>query len=108
MGTVKLLPSHTHTHTHSLSAMLRAVLLAVVQGLWPLLQVLRWVWDACVSLLFVLVAGWRRKMILPPVFNPLLMRSAAQLAHDIRERKVGTHNSFLAVFRAYYLVNIEL
>lgn len=85
-------PTHTraraHTHTHSQSAMLRAVLLAVVQALWPLLQVLRWVWDACVSLLFVLVAGWRRKIILPPVFNPVLMRSAAQLAHDIRERKL--------------------
>lgn len=79
-----------NTHTHIRLVMLWSVFLAVLQVLWPLLQALRWLWDAWVTVVFVLVAGWRRKIALPPVFNPVLLLSASQLAHDIRERKVRT------------------
>ncbi|KAK8384835.1 hypothetical protein O3P69_014416 [Scylla paramamosain] len=77
--------------------MLRSVLMAVLQVAWPLLQVVRWLWDAWVTVLFVVVAGWRRKISLPPVFNPVLLLSASQLAHDIRERKLTS----LEVVRCY-------
>lgn len=80
-----------------MSAMLRSVFVWVVQVLWPLLQALRWLWDAWVTAVFMLVMGWRRKIALPPVFNPVLLRSASQLAQDIRERKLTS----LEVVRCY-------
>ncbi|XP_071540461.1 fatty-acid amide hydrolase 2-B-like isoform X2 [Panulirus ornatus] len=69
----------------------------VVRLIWPLLQVVRWAWDMWVSVVFFVAVGWRRKSVLPPVFNPALLLSASELAHNIRERKMSS----VEVVRSY-------
>ncbi|XP_069181502.1 fatty-acid amide hydrolase 2-B [Procambarus clarkii] len=69
----------------------------VVWAVRTTLQVVHWVWDTWVTLVFTLIMGWRRKSHLPPVFNPILLLSASELADKIRERKVSS----VEVVRSY-------
>ncbi|KAK3884588.1 hypothetical protein Pcinc_011144 [Petrolisthes cinctipes] len=77
--------------------MLVEVAKVVAWCVWPALRVVRGTWDLWVSVVMWVVAGWRRKSVLPPVFNPTLLLPASSLAHDIRERKMSS----VEVVRAY-------
>ncbi|XP_042239012.1 fatty-acid amide hydrolase 2-B-like isoform X2 [Homarus americanus] len=73
------------------------MLWGVLWAFRPVLWMVRWMWDEWVSTIFTLVVGWRRKSLLPPVFNPILLLSASELADNIRERKVSS----VEVVRSY-------
>ncbi|CAL4087350.1 unnamed protein product [Meganyctiphanes norvegica] len=63
----------------------------------PMLRLFRSGYDISVSLLFMMFMSWRRRTSLPPVFNPILLQSATELARNIRDRKVTS----VEVVRAY-------
>ncbi|XP_063596990.1 fatty-acid amide hydrolase 2-B-like [Penaeus indicus] len=63
----------------------------------PMLRTVRRAWDLWVSFVFFVWMGWRRKSSLPPVFNPILLLSATELAQNIRERKMSS----VEVVKAY-------
>ncbi|KAB7494953.1 Fatty-acid amide hydrolase 2-A [Armadillidium nasatum] len=68
--------------------LLRSVLGFYIRLFWPILVIVRRVWDFWVSVLFRLTVGMRRRSALPPVFNPLLLLPATVLAENIRQRKM--------------------
>ena len=75
---------------------------------WPLLWAGRRTWDASISVAFMLACSWRKKIPLPPVFNPILLLPASQLAFNIRIRKVrylfiSRFLSFYNIFYSYYI-----
>ncbi|XP_076058754.1 fatty-acid amide hydrolase 2-like [Oratosquilla oratoria] len=63
----------------------------------PVLRHVRWWWDLAVKMVFGILVGWKSRPLLPPVFNPVLLLSATQLAEDIRSRK----RTSMEVVRAY-------
>ena len=56
---------------------------------WPMLIIARTLWDNFITLVFWLACSWRKTTALPPVFNPVLLLPASQLAFNIRTRKVS-------------------
>ncbi|KAF2343773.1 Amidase signature domain [Trinorchestia longiramus] len=80
-----------------MGAVMHTTLTLLLTVSWPLLRVLRRVYDRVVHAAFALFFSFKKKTPLPPVFNPNLLLSATQIAKAIREQK----RTSVSVVRAY-------